>query len=57
MLKSNIPTTKQEEVILSMCVRAGQSTAFRAFLTGQQIDELETLIEKLLRECGVEMEE
>lgn len=35
-------------VILSMNVQGGVGTAFDLTLTGQEIDELETLIEKLL---------
>jgi hypothetical protein len=35
-------------VILSMNVKGGVGTAFDLTLTGQEVNELETLIEKLL---------
>lgn len=47
--KSNIPYYEEErEVILSMNVKGGVGTAFSTKLTAREINELETLIEKLI---------
>lgn len=47
--KSNIPYYEEErEVILSMNVKGGVATAFSTKLTAREINELETLIEKLI---------
>lgn len=51
MKKSNIDYDKKENVILAMVVTNGISTSFSTCLTGKQIDELETLIERLIKEC------
>lgn len=49
MRKNNIPYfEKGREVILSMNVRDGVCTSFCLELTAREIDELETLIEKLI---------
>lgn len=53
MRKSRDVFTKEMQnakipVILSMNVKGGVGTAFDLILTGQEVNELETLIEKLL---------
>jgi hypothetical protein len=49
MKKSNIPYYEEErEVILAMSVKGGVGTAFYTKLTAREINELETLIEKLI---------
>ncbi len=49
MKKSNIPYYEEErEVILAMSVKGGVGTAFYIKLTAREINELETLIEKLI---------
>lgn len=49
MKKSNIPYYEEErEVILAMNVKGGVGTAFSTKLTAREINELETLIEKLI---------
>lgn len=58
MKKSNIPYYEEErEVILAMSVKGGVGTAFCMSLTGREINELETLIEKLINKHTKEQNE
>ena len=50
MIKSNFSKNEKHPVILSMNVDGGVATAFQLNLKGQEIDEIETLIEKIINE-------
>lgn len=50
MIKSNFSKNEKHPVILSMNVDGGAATAFQLNLKGQEIDEIETLIEKIINE-------
>ena len=57
MIKSNIPYYEEKKVILAMGVKDGAGTSFCIELTGREIDELETFIEKLISKHTKEQNE